>query len=186
MTLDISQRHQPTICTDLLEWDPSVYPADYFDYIHASCPCEAYSRARTTGVPRPLDLADSLVKRTLEIFEYFKTAVWTVENPAGSLLWQRPVAQALEHIAKTSYCRYGFPYRKSTWFANNFELKLRPQCDGTCGQMVGSKHKEWAQRGVNTKKRGAAVQRNHTIDQLHGIPPELCSDILAQAEAFVG
>ena len=115
VTLDICPKHSPTICMDLLEWDPSAtYAPDHFDYIHASCPCEAYSRARTTGGPRPLDLADALVRKTLEIFDYFSGALWTVENPAGSLLWQRPIAQALEHVAKTSYCRYGYPYRKHT------------------------------------------------------------------------
>ena len=101
-----------------------------------------------------------------------------MENPGGSLLWQRPVAQALEHVAKTSYCRYGYPYRKHTWFANNFKLELRPQCDGSCGQMLGRKHKEHTQRGG-----GGCVSKSHTLDQLHSRPPDLCSDILAQAEA---
>ena len=178
VTLDICPKHTPTICTDLLEWDPSVYPHDYFHYVHASCPCENYPRARTTGGPRLLVFADSLVKRTLETFEYFKTAIWTIENPAGSLLWQRPVAQALEHVAKTSYCRYGYPHRKHTWFANNFKLELRPQCDGSCGQMIGRKHMEHAQRGG-----GGCTSKSHTLDRLHSIPPDLCSDILTQVEA---
>ena len=95
------------------------------------------------------------------------------------MLWKRPVARPLlEHVAKTSYCRYGYPYRKNTWFANNFELELRQQCDGMCGQMVGKKHKAHAQKGG-----GGVLQQYHTLDQLHSIPPDLCSDILAQAEA---
>ena len=82
-----------------------------------------------------MELADALVVKTLEIFDYFSAARWTVENPATSLLWKRPVAgPLLEQIAKTSYCRYRYKYRKNTWFANNIELELRPQCDGTCGQ----------------------------------------------------
>ena len=112
VTLDLCPKHRPTICANILEWDHLVYPPDYFAYVHGSCPCENYSRARTTGGPRNLPLADSLVKRTLEILEYFSSALWTVENPATSLLWQRAVAQPLEHIAKTSYCRYGHNYRK--------------------------------------------------------------------------
>ncbi len=113
VTLDICPRHNPTICMDLLVWDPSeMFPPNHFDYLHASCPCEAFSRARTTGGPRPLDLADALVEKTLAVFSYFSTAVWTVENPAGSLLWQRPVARPLlEQIAKTSDCVYGFRFR---------------------------------------------------------------------------
>ena len=148
-TLDICPKHSPTICVNILEWDPSeTYAPDHFFLIHASCPCENFSRARTTGGPRNLDHADKLVKRALEIFDYFSTALWTVENPAGSLLWQREVARPLlEQIAKTSYCQYGYPYRKHTWFANNFGLKLRPQCDATCAQMLGKKHRQHAQKG---------------------------------------
>ncbi len=87
VTLDICRRHDPTICVDLLAWDPSAtYPPDYFAYIHASCPCEAYSKARTTRVPRPLELADSLVEKTLAVFNYFSAAFWTVENPETSLI----------------------------------------------------------------------------------------------------
>ena len=178
VTLDICPKHIPTICTNILEWDHSVYPHDYFQYIHASCPCENYSRARTVGGPRQFELADALVEQTLAILSYFSSALWTVENPGSSLLWQRPIAQALEHVAKTSYCRYGYPYRKHTWFANNFKLELRPQCDGSCGQMIGRKHKEYAQQGG-----GGSVSKSHTVDQLHSIPPDLCIDIVAQVEA---
>ena len=178
VTLDICPKHHPTICADLLEWDPSEFPPNYFAYIHASCPCEAYSRCRSTGGPRPLALADALVEKTLAVFNYFRTAVWTVENPAGSLLWTRPVARPLlKQIAKTSYCRYGCPFRKNTWFANSFGLKLRPQCDGTCGQMVGRKHRQHAQRGG-----GGAENVYHSLDQLHSIPPDLCADILEAVE----
>ena len=186
VTLDICPKHHPTICVDILEWNPmNTYDAEYFDYVHASCPCESYSRARTTGGERPLDQADALVRKTLEIIDYFYRAEWTVENPGTSLLWTRPVAQPLlAHVAKTSYCVYSTPedsfaYRKNTWFAASWDLKLRPQCDGTgaCGQMVGRRHKEYAQRGG-----GGAESRGHSTDELHRIPAALCEAILAQVE----
>ncbi len=180
VTLDICPRHNPTICTDVLEWDPSAtYAPDYFYYVHASVPCENYSICKSTGCERALERADALVEKTLQIFTYFKGACWTVENPATSLLWKRPVAAPLlEQIAKTAYCRYGYPYRKHTWFANNFQLELRPLCDGTCGQMVGRKHRQHAQRGGG----GAEVSVWHSLDQLHSIPPGLCAGILVAAE----
>ena len=121
VTLDICSRRNPTICTDLLEWDPSAtYAPDYFDYVHASVPCENYSICKSTGCERALEQADALVEKTLQIFAYFSSACWTVETPATSLLWQRAVARLLfEQIAKTNHCRYKYPYRKNTWFANN-------------------------------------------------------------------
>ena len=179
VTLDICPRHSPTICTNILEWDPSAYPPDRFDYVHASVPCENYSICKTTGGERSLELADSLVEKTLQIFAYFSSACWTVENPATSLLWKRAVARPLlEQIAKTSYCRYGYPYRKNTWFANNFQLELCAPCDGTCGQMVGRKHRQHAQRGGG----GAEAGVWHSVDQLHSIPPGLCADVIETVE----
>ncbi len=179
VTLDICPRHSPTICVNILEWDPSeTYAPDHFFLIHASVPCENYSICKTTGCQRALEQADELVEKTLAIFSYFSTAVWTVENPATSLLWKRAVARPLlEQMAKTSYCRYGYPYRKHTWFANNLKLELHAPCDGTCGQMVGRWHRQHAQRGG-----GGAENVHHSLDQLHSIPPDLCADIVEAAE----
>ena len=184
VTLDICPRHSPTICTNILEWDPSAYPPDRFDYVHASVPCENYSICKTTGGERSLELADSLVEKTLQIFG--SSAYWTVENPASSMLWKRPVARPLlEQIAKTSYCRYGYSYRKNTWFANNFGLELRPKCDGTCGQMIGRRHLQHAQRGGGGADRDAEGKPvRHSLDQLHSIPPALCNEILDELITF--
>lgn len=111
ITLDISPKHNPTICVNILEWNYKVFLPNHFDYIHASVPCENYSICRSTGGDRHLEQADSLVKKTIEILSYFE-ALWTIENPATSLLWKRPIAEHFEHSAKTSYCRYGYPYQK--------------------------------------------------------------------------
>ena len=145
----------------------------------------------TPGLGRQAALAlwtlqTRLSTKTLEILEYFSNALWTVENPGSSLLWQRPVARPLlEQMAKTSYCRFGFPYRKHTWFANNFELKLRPQCDGTCGQMDGRRHLQHAQRGGGGADRDAEGKPvRHSLDQLHSIPPALCNEILDELITF--
>jgi hypothetical protein len=180
-TLDVCPRHGPDLCMDILAWDFRELSPDSFDYIHASCPCEVYSRARSTGGDRPLEAADILVHKTLEILNYFQGALWTIENPAGSLLWKRPVAVGLQKT-RTSYCSYGFFYQKSTTFANNFGLVLRPPCDRkTCQAMVGGRHREHAQKGG-----GGADNIYHSTDHLHRIPPELCADILRQVEQHEG
>jgi len=176
VTLDVCSRHGPTICTDILTWDYTALDPTHFQYIHASCPCEGYSRARSTGGERPLESADQLVIRTLEILDHFD-ALWTIENPAGSLLWKRPVATRMPLRVTTSYCRYGFDYRKSTTFASNFLLSLRPPCNRDCDAMEGGRHKAHAQKGG-----GGTTNRYHSTDELHRIPPDLCDEILGQVE----
>ena len=179
VTLDILAKHSPTICVDILDWNPEDLRRNNFHFIHASVPCESYSRCRSTSGERPLQAADAIVQKTLEVLAYFHRAKWTIGNPAGSLLWQRTVMCDLAGaIAKTSYCADGFPYQKRTWFANNLGLLLRPECDKkTCEQVVSGRHKEHAQKGG-----GGTSNRYHTVDELHRIPPRLCKDILLQLQ----
>ena len=58
------------IKTDIMDWNYKEYEPKYFDIIFASPPCTEYSIAKTTGI-RKIELANSIVKRTLEIIEYF-------------------------------------------------------------------------------------------------------------------
>jgi site-specific DNA-cytosine methylase len=123
-TLDVCPRHGPTICMDIMTWDYRQLSQTHFHYIHASCPCESYSRARSTGGERPLEDADKLVQRTLDILDYF-SALWTIENPAGSLLWKRPVAERMQEKTRTSYCSYGFLYHDTcAWTPNKMSKSL--------------------------------------------------------------
>ena len=179
VTLDVCPRHGPTICTDIMTWDFQEWDPTHFHYIHASCPCEVYSQARSAKSERPLERADALVNRTMEILDHFN-ALWTIENPAGSLLWKRPVAARMPTRVTTSYCRYGFDYRKSTTFASNFPLRLRPPCNRDCDAMEGGRHRAHAQKGG-----GGTTNRYHSTDELHRIPSDLCEDIVKQVEQLV-
>ena len=87
----------------------------------------------------------------------------------------------LESSCITSYCSFGMQYRTDARIANSLGLSL-PRCPGAgiCPAMIGSSHKEWAQKGINIKKDGGSSQRNHTLDELHSIPSGLIEDILSQ------
>ena len=65
---------------DILDWDYTVYPSTYFNFIWASPPCVEYSIAKTRGI-RNLELANALVLKTLEIINYVSPVFYVIENP---------------------------------------------------------------------------------------------------------
>ena len=123
--------------------------------------------------------SDKLVEKTRQIIEYFGCA-YCIENPAFSRLWQREVAAGLLPMSViTSYCSFGYAYRKNTRIASNFPLVL-PRCPGTglCPQMVGKRHCEHAQ-----KAGGGHAPRYKSTDDLHRIPEALVLEIFRQLNA---
>ena len=93
------------IRTDIMDWDYRSYPPGSFDVIWSSPPCTEYSRAKTIGV-RKLDEANGIVKRTLEIIEYFRPTYWIMENPQTGLLKSQPFIADLPYN-DLDYCKYG-------------------------------------------------------------------------------
>ena len=180
VSLDIDPTHGPDLCLDILHFDEESYPKDYFTYVWASPDCWAYSSARTVAkIPRDEAMAasDKLVAKTRQMIQHFGCA-YCIENPGNSRLWGREVAEGLiTRSVITSYCSFGFAYRKNTRLASNFPLVL-PRCPGPglCPQMIGNKHKQHAQKGG-----GGLEPRYKTRDELHKIPPALCKAILQQA-----
>ena len=58
-------------------WDHTIYPTGYFDLVAAGVPCTEYSQAKTKG-ERNLDLADRLVRRTVDVIKYFYPLLWWI------------------------------------------------------------------------------------------------------------
>ena len=72
VSVDCNPKFNPTITVDALKWDhQSAYPPLHFDVIACSPPCTEFSTAMTCR-PRQLDHADLLVKKALEIVDYFQ------------------------------------------------------------------------------------------------------------------
>jgi hypothetical protein len=140
VSVDILPRFAPTICTNIMDWDYTVYPPGHFDDIWASPPCTQYSKAKTRGV-RDLAGANAIVARTLEIIRYFNPVRWYMENPETGLLKDQEVVRGLPYIV-FDYCRFGLSYRKRTAIWTNQTVdSFRCLGAGRCRSMVGERHR---------------------------------------------
>lgn len=159
VSIDIIKKFNPTISIDILTWDYTVYPKDYFDTVWASPPCTEYSICKTTQ-PRNLPLADSIVKKTLEIINYFQPRLWFIENPQTGLLKTREFMNGLPFY-DVDYCQYGMPYRKRTRIWTN-QIGFIPKLHNakTCTQMKESRKEHLLSFGNKRRNDVSPIQRS--------------------------
>ena len=176
VSLDSDPKASPTICADILAWQPE----GSFDMVWASPVCAEYSRALTRR-PRDLEAGDRLVRRTLEIIAQLQPRWWAIENPQTGLLKTRPFMQHLP-FCDVCYCTYGFRYRKATRIWTNLPWQPRPMCrkGSRCEAFADGRHPELAQRGSS----GGRSSATHTQRQLYSMPPALCQELALVASAF--
>lgn len=79
---------------DIMDFNYKQYEKNDFDIVWASPPCTEYSKAKSVGV-RDIEGANKLVKKAIEIIEYFKPEWWFIENPQTGLLKNHIL---IEHI----------------------------------------------------------------------------------------
>lgn len=111
---------------DILQWDYRQYPQDYFRGIIAFPPCTAYagSAARwwaEKDASGETEYFDSLVRRMLEIVEYFRPGLqfWYAENPVGRIAKRVPEI-AKYRLLSFNPCEFGDPYTKKTILYGEF------------------------------------------------------------------
>ena len=172
-TVDVSPRHNPTICADVRTL---IFPKGSFDIIWASPPCQQFSVAKTRGGPRNLEAGDAVVEACLRIIEQVEPHCFIVENPQGYLRHRPYMARFQKHTV--DYCMYGAPYRKRTdlFMSPNVLAGLRPLiCNKLCAnfdQNTG-RHRQVCQNGRNARY----PMRTPTIDERHSVPKLLCTAI---------
>ena len=164
------------INTDILNWDYTIYPVGYFNFIWASPPCTEYSKAKTTAV-RKIDEANQIVLKTLEIIDYFKPTYYILENPQTGLLKNQSFMDGIP-FTDIDYCKYGMLYRKRTRLWNNINLwNPRPLCNKDCGNIRDNKHIATAQRMPQGRKDSWGDKPLFKQQELYIIPEELIQEI---------
>ena len=160
---------------------------DHFDHVHASPPCQQYSRAKTKGV-RDLFSADAISEKALAI-RYFSTAAYSIENPCGGkyTLEKRGILDDLPRYLIT-YCKFEsplHPYRKPTSIWTNLSVQFPLPCSkaARCDFFLagdGKHHPKSAQRGTQNNY----IDASNGLHQLHSMPPNLCRIIATAASAL--
>lgn len=178
---DIEQFGDIDYVVDILKFDYNQVPF-IPDVIWASPPCTGFSVA-SIGIhwgggyrkyepkTETARLGIALVKKTIEIIEYYKTInpelIFYIENPRG-VLRKLGLLDSIQYHHTVTYCQYGDDRMKPTdiW-TNNKNWTPRKICKN------GDKCHISAPRGSKTGTQGkkGAYERSK-------IPEELCREVL--------
>ena len=173
---DINNFDDIDYVVNILEFDVTKVPFQP-DIIWASPPCTGFSVAaighhwdggKGAYIPKTetAKLGIELVKKTLDIIDYFKPTYWFMENPRG-VLRKLPIVANLPRKSVT-YCQYGDERMKPTDIWTNSEIWVpRPMCKN------GDPCHVAAPRGSKTGTQG----RSNAYERSK-IPDELCLEIL--------
>ena len=204
ITLDMDGNSD--ITCNILDWDYKKYPVGYFDYIHSSFPCDKFSTCRYGSIGRKLKslnmeiltrekLEEEIItiglpplKKSLEIIDYFKPKYFTLENPAYGRA--KDFIKDIDNCI-VDYCKYGFPYKKSTRIWNNFNFKgLR--CNNDCEFLVEINNKKYHLQNCGNSRCQRRTKHITSNDGIKGggnnkteryrIPPKLIEDWISYME----
>lgn len=135
--VDIDPKFKPFYLCDLMMWEYQEVLNNWIpDYIHASPICKEFTQLKNgLNRPRDLGLGCSLMDKAIEIIEYVKhinpNLKFTIENPKSKFVKNYQPLNVYNRVL-TSYCMYGYPYNKPTYFwYGGFNLTLRPPCRTT-------------------------------------------------------
>lgn len=118
---------------DIMDWDYTIFPPDYFYGILAAVPCTDYaiSGARwfaAKDMDGRTDQSQLMVARVKEILDYFDTTFWVIENPKSRIHMMNPWLGKIKHrFNPCDYAGYDLNpndsrYNKETWLWGEFNI----------------------------------------------------------------
>ena len=186
-TIDWDKRFPSSLHCDISILKIEDIPQEYRnpDVVFVGTDCTTYSVAAIskhrrknieTGNLDPISdkarFADNMNRHVKELIKEMHPKIVIWENPVGAL---RKMDFMQEYIRNTTtYCQYGFTYRKATDFFSNIDLHLKPPCKN------GSLCHEKAPRGAKTGLQGIKDKALKSI-----YPPLLCDHIVRECEKYI-
>lgn len=186
-TIDWDERFPSSMHCDISKLQLEDLPEEWRhpDVVFLGTDCTTYSVAAIskhrrknleTGNLDPISdkarFADNMNRHCVELLKQMNPKIQIWENPMGAFRKMDFVSDLI--LNTTTYCQYGFTYRKQTDFLSNIDLHLKPPCKN------GSDCHEKAPRGART---GLQAIKDPALKAIY--PPELCRHIVDECEKYI-
>lgn len=155
------------------------------DVVFAGSDCSSYSIAAIskhrkknpkTGNLDPISdkakFSDEMNRHVRSLVKEMGAKIFIMENPVGAMRKMDFVQDLIRN--ETTYCSYGFTYRKATDFFSNIDLHLKQPCKN------GDPCHEKAPRGART---GLQAIKDPALKAVY--PPKLCEHIVEECEKYL-
>ena len=186
-TIDWDERFPSSMHCDISKLQVEDLPEEWRhpDVIFAGTDCTTYSVAAiskhrrknpATGNLDPISdkavFSDNMNRHVRDLMAQMNPKIIIFENPMGAFRKMDFVQDLI--LNTTTYCQYGFTYRKQTDFLSNIDLHLKPPCKN------GAPCHEKAPRGART---GLQAIKDPALKAIY--PPELCKHIVEECEKYI-
>lgn len=186
-TIDWDERFDVDLHADISKLKLDDLPEEWRhpDVVFAGTDCTSYSVAAIskhrrknpeTGNLDPISekarFSDAMNKHVRELMKEMNPKIIIFENPMGAFRKMDFVQDLI--LNTTTYCQWGFTYRKQTDFMSNIDLHLKPPCKN------GSPCHEKAPRGART---GLQAISDPALKAVY--PPKLCTHLVKECEDYI-
>lgn len=184
LTLDWDESCSPDFCCNILKvHDEHVFikrmealiAEGYIIVMHASPPCDQFSKMNTTG-QKDIKKAMRIVEKSVEIMKRF-SQIYTLENPMTGTLWDQPFSKSnFKIFHDVDYCAYGAIIRKTTrivFSKKGFKRSVLPLRCPSQDQCLS------CFRDPRTGRRRHTSMTELGYNERICIPPQLCVVLLS-------